>query len=250
MPRRLSALLALFLGGALTACAGGGSGTAAPSGSPSQSSSPSPSPSPVDVTVAGPPAAAKINLQAADLPADFKASPAADEDSAEDEAAGKELSACVGQPFAESLVSEVSDDFVKGEEFSVLEYASQVEFYADEAVVAADLMVSQGDKIGACLSRQFTKEIKANVEGVKLSPIVVTRLAPVAQGADGAFGLRFSTKAIGPKQSIPFTFDVLGFAKDRTEVSLTVSAFGAKPNDVERDALFAKLVERGLANAL
>jgi hypothetical protein len=33
-------------------------------------------------------------------------------------------------------------------------------------------------------------------------------------------------------------------------VSLTVAALGAKPNDVERDALFAKLVERGVANAL
>jgi hypothetical protein len=204
----------------------------------------------VDVTVAGPAAAAKINLQTDDLPAGFTTSPAADGESAEDEAAEKELSACVGQPFAESLVSEVSDDFAKGAEGPVLEYASQVEFYADETVVAADLLVYQGDKIGECLSRQFTKEIKANAEGVKFSPIVVTRLTPVAEGADGAFGLRFSTKGTSQGQSIPFTFDVLGFAKDRTEVSLTVAAFGAKPNDVERDALFAKLVERGVANAL
>lgn len=250
MTRRLSALLALSLAGALTACGGGESGTASPSGSPSTSLSPSPSPSPVDVTAAGPSAAAKINLQAADLPAGFTTSPAADEDSAEDEAADKELNACLGQPVSESLASEVSDDFVKGEDFPTIEYASQVDFFADEAKVAADLMAYQGDKIGECLSRGLNKEIKANAEGVKFSPVVVTRLAPVAEGADGAFGLRFSTKATGPKQTIPFTVDILGFGKDRTEVSLTVLAFGAKPNEVERDALFAKLVERGLANAL
>jgi hypothetical protein len=167
----------------------------------------------VDVAVAGPPAAAKINLQTADLPAGFTTSPAADGEFAEDEAVEKELGACVGQPFAESLVSEGSDDFVKGVEFPVLEYASLVEFFADEAVVAADLMVFQGDKIGDCLSRQFTKELKADAEGVKFSPIMVTRLTPVAEGADGAFGLRLSTKGTDQGESISFTFDAWGSSR-------------------------------------
>ena len=258
MNRGTPALLAVSLTVLLSACSGGDGTTAAPapsvsmspSASPSASPSPSPSPSPVDVKAAGVAAAGKINLQTDDLPAGFRTSPASDAASAENAKAEKEIATCIGIPYVQPAVSEPSDDFVKGADFPTLQYGSKVDFYTEKAAVAADLAAVQGEKAAGCFAKQFKKELTAGAAGVTFTPVVTTRFTPVAAGSDGAFGLRFTSTGKVSGQSIPFTLDILGFVKDRTEVTLAVIAAGAKTNDAERDALFAKLVERGVANAL
>lgn len=253
MTRGTPTLLALCLA-LVSACSGDDgdrSGGAAPSASAGgASSAPAGDAPPLSGALpsAGPAAAAKINLKVADLPEGFLPAPAPDPDSEEEQASARSIAACVGLPYVEPVLSEVSENFSMGAGFSILQYASQIEFYADQATVRADLEANLGEKVGGCLAEQFQAQLANDGSGEIYEPIVVTRLTPAAPGADGAFGLRFTTRSTGQKTS--FTYDVLGFSKDRTEVTLTTLAFDTATNDADRDALFATLVQRGVANAL
>lgn len=250
MTRGTPVLLALCLTVLLAACSNSEDGAASPSrsASPLASSSPPPASPPVDVAVAGPPAAARINLQPADLPKGFSTDPATAE-SAEAEATGRAISACLGEPYREPALVEVSDDFVRGGDFPTLTYASQIEFYADKALVTAELAAYQGEKLGGCAAEQIQSDLAEDI-GVSFAPIVATRLPANVAGADGAFGLRFATRSTGEGQPVSFTLDLLGLTKGRTVVTLTALAFGVTTDDPERDALFATLAERGVARAL
>jgi hypothetical protein len=265
LTRGTPALLALCLTLLLAACSGDGDGgdasgrdgdgaalsaTSSPaSDAPTSASSPPPPPAspPADLFTSGPAAAERINLTVADVPDGFVPSPAPDPGSAEEEASARAVAACVGLPYVEPVVSAASENFSMGAGFSILQYASQIEFYADEATVAANLAANRGDKVGGCVAEQFQAELAGDGSGETYAPIVVTRLTPDAPGADGAFGLRFTTES---DQGTSFTYDVLGFTKDRTEVTLTTLAFDTPTDDADRDALFATLVERGVADAL
>lgn len=243
---RRTASLALCLVLPLAACGGGGDDeTAQASGSPSPSAtsaSPSPSPS-LDPKAAGAAAAAAINLKAADLPAGFTPTPA-DETAADEDASDAQLATCVGIPDTQPVTEVPSDDFTKGQDLPTLTYSSSVEVFADPTVVRTELAAFQGDELGPCLSKLFAKEIASGADGVTFSKPVVTRLTPAATGTDGAFGVKVTTTGKADGQSIPFTFEVLGYAKGRTEVTLTVLAAGTRTVDAERDALFATLVDR------
>jgi hypothetical protein len=254
LTRGTPGLLALCLALLLTACSGGdgdGGDASGRGGDASASDIPAPAPTlaspPADLFAAGPAAAERINLTVADVPDGFVPSPAPDPGSAEEEASARAVAACVGLPYVEPVVSAASENFSMGAGFSILQYASQIEFYADEATVAANLAANRGAKVGGCVAEQFQAELAGDGSGETYAPIVVTRLTPDAPGADGAFGLRFTTES---DQGTSFTYDVLGFTKDRTEVTLTTLAFDAPTDDTDRDALFATLVQRGVANAL
>ncbi len=256
MTRGTPAVLALCLALLLAACSGDGDGggdSAAPSASaggataPPASEAPTPASPPADLFTAGPAAAERINLTVADVPDAFMSSPAPDPGSAAEEESARAVAACVGLPYVEPVVSAASENFSKGAGFSILQYASQIEFYASEVTVAADLAANRGDKVGGCVAEQFQAELAADGSGETYAPIVVTRLIPDAPGADGAFGLRLTSKS---DQGTSFTYDVLGFTKGRTEVTLTTLAFDTPTDDADRDALFATLVQRGVANAL
>jgi Ca2+/Na+ antiporter len=96
----------------------------------------------------------------------------------------------------------------------------------------------------------FQDIVTAQADGVEFEEPKVSRLTPTATGADGSFGFRVTTAVTAEGQSIPFTLDLLAFGKDRTTVGLSVFGVGTSVPEAERDALFAKLVERGTANAL
>lgn len=247
MKRALPALLALSLIALVTACSGGdGAATAASSAAPS--GSPPASPSPVDLKIAGGAAAEKINLQSADLLPGFATSP---DSEGEGGFVTEETTACIGIPLVEPVVSKSSADFTKGVNAQTVQYFSGVDFYAVEGQLAAKLSALQGPKADDCLAKELKKELIEGVGGeLTLSRVVVTRFSPAAPGADGSFGMRFTITGKARGQSIPFTVDILGFNKGRTEVSLFVIAVGQNLPTAERDALFAKLVSRGVLNAL
>lgn len=271
MTRGTPVLLALCLTLLLSACSGaddaaddaadggandgaGGNGSAVSSSPPSASAGSAPPsassapPPPVDLAAVGPAAATRINLQIEDLPEGFVASPPVDPGAAVEEAASRKVAECVGLPYVKPAVLEPSESFTAGSDFPILQYISQVEFYTDEATVMADQAANEGEKVGGCVAKQFQQQLAGSGSGDSYDPIVVTRLNPQAPGADGAFGLRFATTSTDG--ATEFTYDVLGFSKDRTEITLNALAFGIPPNDSQRDALFADLVKRGVANAL
>jgi hypothetical protein len=234
----------LAIAAVLTATAGCGG-----SSSPSASSTPPGVPKPAALSSPETSAAAaKINLVAADLPG-FKASPADDEEDAQEKQAEKELAKCVGAPNAESDSNFSSDDFTQGQGLPSLTVSSEVAFEADPAEVKQDSAAFKSAKAPACLQAYLRKAIAAGAQGATLNTPAITRLNPAAAG-DATYGFRMVTGVDTGGQKIPITFDLLGVAKGRTEVTLSFACVGAALPEAQRDALFAKLAARTEANAL
>ncbi|MDT7571925.1 MAG: hypothetical protein QOE05_2099 [Actinomycetota bacterium] len=250
-PSRLPSLLAVAA--VLTAAACGGSSGSGGSGGPGATSSkaadsPKPAPLTSPSTAA---AAAKINLQAADLPG-FKATPADDssDDDAEEKKAEEELAKCVGATKVDADATYSSDDFSKGESLPSLTISSEVDFNTDAEVVKKDLAGFQSDKATSCLQKFVREALASATEGATLIAPTVTRLTPPATGTDATFGFHMATGVAAGGQKIPISFDILGLAKDRTEVTLLMVGAGTAVPEAQRDALFAKLAARAEANAL
>lgn len=217
---------------------------------PTAGSSPSAAPSPAPLTTPGTTtAASKINLTAADLPG-YTASPPDETQDAATEAAEDAFTRCVGASTAEPVADFSSDDFTKGEQLPAVNVSSEVAFVADPAQVKQDLQAFASDKANDCIATFVQQAIGEGEEGLTFTAPEVSRLTPTAQGVDGAFGFRVVLEAQAEGQTIPFTFDLLAYGKARTEVTLLVLGVGTSVPEAERDALFAKLVERGTANAL
>lgn len=243
---RIPSLLAAASLLALAACGGSSS----PSATSSEAAD---SPKPVPLTSpAAAAAAAKINLQAADLPG-FKATPSddsGDDDDAEEKKAEEELAKCVGGPKVDADSTYSSDDFSKGQDLPSLTISSEVDFNTDADVVKRDLAGFQSAKAPACVQTFVQKALASGAEGATLITPTVTRLTPAAAGTDGTFGFRLATGVAAGGQKIPITFEILGLAKGRTEVTLLLVGAGTAVPEAQRDALFAKLAGRAAANAL
>ena len=228
---------------AATACDGARTqpgGSAAPRAAASETSGPSksPSPSPSRAPTAAPvsaaeaaAAAAKINLTGSDVPG-FATSPAVEPDAASDRAFDDYVD-CLGGFKPVHDVS--SDDFSSGP----LQLSSNVSVFADEQTVREDLAALAEDKALGCTANYITAATGSPAGAPEPD---VTRLSPSAPGADGTYG--FSVK-----QSDAL-FQVLGFARGRTEVSLILIAADGDVDEKQRNRLFALLVQRGVANAL
>jgi hypothetical protein len=241
---RLSSLAVVAVLG-LTACGGSSTPSSSAQKSPA-ATSPAPAPLTSPATTA---AAAKINLTAADLPG-FKASPADNSKDSAETKAEKGFDRCVGASTADPAADVTSDDFNKGTGLPMLTISSDVSFVTDPAVVKSDLAAFKGAKASGCVSTFFAEAVGQAASGVKFATPTVTPLSPAAPGGDGTFGFRVTSSASAGGQSIPVTFDILAFGKGRTEVSLNVIAVGTTVPDAQRDALFAKLVQRAGTNAL
>ena len=238
-PSRVSTAVVAAAFALTTAACGGDSGGGASSATPSAAPAPLTSP---DATAA----AGKINLQTGDLPG-YTVSPP-DEPDTEEKQAEVAFAQCVGATFIDPFATISSDNFTKGELPSV-EVASEVSFVDDAGKVKQDLAAFSSDKTPGCVTT-FFKTALGTEEGVTFSEPQVTQLTPQAEGVDGAFGLRLTSSAEAEGQRIPFTFDLLGYGKGRTEVTLLAFGVGTSLQETERDALFATLVERGRDNAL
>jgi hypothetical protein len=243
-PRRRTALLAAAALLALAGC-GGSSSPSATSTKAGASKAPSPLSSPATAAVA-----TKINLQAADLPG-YKATPSdpSSAKDAEEKKAEAGLAKCVGAPNVDAAADYSSDDFSKGDALPSVTISSQVSFN-DAETVAKDLAGFQSAKAPACLQKFVGQVLATATEGATLVPPTVTRLTPPSTGSDASFGFRMATGVEGGGQKIPITFDILGLAKGRTEVTLLLVGAGTGIPDAQRDALFATLAKRMDANAL
>ena len=249
-PRTRVVLTATVLALATAGCGGDSDPASAPSGAASSSPSPSASPTPGPVTSADASAAAtKINLTAADL-SGYTATPPDETTQAGTEAAEDALATCVGATTTDPVADFSSDDFTKGMELPALTVSSSATFSKDAAEVKQDIEAFNGPKAESCVVTFFKDVLTASAEGLPFEEPKVTRLTPTAPGTDGSFGFRITTSAEAEGQKIPFTFDLLAFGKARTGVALSVFGVGTGLAEGERDALFAKLVERGTANAL
>ena len=262
LPRTSTALATAALVLSTAACGGGG-GSAAPAGSSSAAPStsapaaaaPAPSsasPSAAAITKQSAQAAAdKINLQAADLPG-FSAAPPENTDSKELEKLENDLAKCLGASTEDPLQEIASDDFTKGSELPVLVVSSGVSFVDDPERVRQDLAALEGDKARDCLAK-FTKKTftqAAGGAGVTFSDPEVEELSPAGAAGVETFGFTVTSKAQAQGESVPFTLTLLGAGKQRTETSLFMLGVGTEVPAGQRDALFAKLVERTSASAL
>ncbi len=259
LPRTSTALATAALVLSTAACGGGG-GTAAPTSSSSAALStsaapPAPSsapPSAAAITEQSAEAAAdKINLQAADLPG-FQAVPSDDTDSKELDKLEDEMAKCLGASTEDPLQEVVSDDFAKGSQLPALLASSSVAFVDDPERVRQDVAALKSDKGPDCLAT-FTKRIftqAAGGAGVKFSDPAVEELTPAGAPGVETFGFTVTSKAQAQGQSVPFTLTLLGAGTQRTETSLFMLGVGTEVPADQRDALFAKLVERTSANAL
>lgn len=255
LPRTSTALAnaALVLS---TAACGGGGGTAAPASSSSaalntSAAPPAPSSAAAITEQSAEAAAGKIKLQAADLPG-FQAVPSDDTDSKELDKLEDEMAKCLGASTEDPLQEVVSDDFAKGSQLPALLASSSVAFVDDPERVRQDVAALKSDKGPDCLAT-FTKRIftqAAGGAGVKFSDPAVEELTPAGAPGVETFGFTVTSKAQAQGQSVPFTLTLLGAGTQRTETSLFMLGVGTEVPADQRDALFAKLVERTSANAL
>jgi hypothetical protein len=247
--RTRTALTAALLTLTTAACGGGDEPSPAPgaaSAAPSASASATPGPL---TTPEASSAASEINLTPADLPG-YTATPPDETTSTATEAAEDSLGTCVGASTAEPVADFASDDYAKGTDLPALNVSSNVNFVADPGQVTKDIAAFSAPKAEGCVATFFKDVISSSGDGLEFDEPKVTRLTPSAPGTDGAFGFRVETAAQAEGQTIPFTLDLLAFGKARTSVGLIVFGVGTSVPEAERDALFAKLVERGSANAL
>ncbi len=206
-------------------------------------------PSPV-TSASGQAAAAKINLTAADLPG-YTATPS-DQTEADDSEQEKASDACIGASPTEPVAKFASDDFDKGTDVPSIQFASNVSFSADAATTKSDLAAYSSDKASTCLSTFAADIFKSLGEGsaITFATPEVTKLTPTATGVDGAFGYSITAAATAQGAKIPFTIEILGAGKGRTQLSLTAFAIGTSVPAAQRDELFATLLMRTSENAL
>lgn len=201
-------------------------------------------------SASGQAAAGKINLAAADLPG-YAATPP-DETVAESDAQEDAADACIGASTTEPVAKFASDDFAKGVDLPLVQFASEVSFSADATTTKSDLAAYSSDKAGNCLTT-FAADVFKTIgkgSGIRFATPEVKKLTPTATGVDGAFGYSITATATAQGQKIPFTIEILGAGKSRTQLTLTAFAVGTSVPAEQRDALFATLQQRTSANAL
>lgn len=262
LPRPSTALAAAALVLSTAACGGGG-GTAAPAGSAAPgTSAAAPAPSGAAPSSAAPDAATitqqsaeaaagKINLQAADLPG-FTATPAEDTDREAVDELEDEMAECLGTSTEDPVQEVASDDFTKGAELPALFASSAVAFVDDPERVRQDVAALESDKAPDCIAT-FTRKVFAQTaggSGVKVARPEVEELSPPGAAGVETFGFTVTSELRAQGQSVPVTFSLLGAGTKRTESSLIMLGLGTDVPEEQRDALFAKLVERTSANAL
>lgn len=200
-------------------------------------------------------AAAAINLKASDLP-DFKAEPADDSGDNSTDKEEKALGVCVGiadMSDANDVADESSDDFSKGEEPNLLTVSSSVTVAKSAAKAKAELKAFQSDKATACVQTFVSDVFKAQVgetPGVTFENVTVSSLHPEAGGVDGAFGYLVNASVTAQGVGFPFSMSIEGALKDHTELTLMAFSIGTPLGASERDALWAKLLDRLKASAV
>lgn len=230
----------------LTSACGGSSGS---SGSPAKDTAPTK----VQATAA----AKAINLVQADVGADFKSTPADNSEDSENEDL-KEIATCLGVDEKElgaedSIVDLSSDDFAKGQPPSGVQVGSEVEVVASTAVAKKQLAVFNNAKTPDCLKKSFEKTFKDEIgstPGLTLGTMTIEKIDVDSDDTDGAFGFAIGLPVNGPGITINVSVDIIGFLKKHTEVTLMTTSYGEAFASSDRDALYAKLVERAKTSAV
>lgn len=243
-PRLRKALLVGLL--VLSAgCTGDDAGTSAGAGASSGPASSPPAPAPADSAAA----AAKINLTPADLPG-FVPPPPEQVRATGRSSVEQELARCLGGSTQRPVAYSSSGTFVDPD--GGTRVSSAVAVLADPAQVEQDVASFSGEASTRCLGAFMTDLVKAGAGQAAgaFAPPGVTRVMLSGPGADGAYGVRLTTDASVSGQRVPFTVDLLGVGKGRIRTTLLAGGVGTGLPDDQRSDLFAKLVERTVANPL
>lgn len=241
MSKLLRVGVALAATVAVTAC-GGGSG----SGSSSGSTDTAPS------TSAATAAATAINLVKADLPG-YNATP--HDSSSDSDPDNVAFASCVGAsaPNSGDVVDLYSEDFEKGTQLDSKQVSSEVTVVKSQSTARKDLKAFQGDKTKTCLEtfvgKLLTKQA-GEASGVTFATPTISRLDPQGAGTDGTFGYSVTTTAKAAGLSLPFEITIQGLLVKHTGTQLTTLSVGGPFPAADRDALFAKLVERSKSSAV
>jgi hypothetical protein len=198
-------------------------------------------------------AAAGINLQTADLPAGYTGAPHdSSSDSSSDDAA---FATCAGAspPNGQDVADEYSQDFSKGQQIDMSQVSSEVDVVKSASTAKQDLAAFQSDKTTACLATFVTKLVTrqaGGTPGVTFDTPKVSKVPVKADGTEGGFGytVRLDAKASG--LTIPFEISIRSFLVKHSEISLTTLSLGHPFPASDRDALFAKLLERAKKSAV
>jgi hypothetical protein len=246
-------LVAMTIGGGVTACGGGGGGGGGSHAS-SVAASSAPSASLASTTTTAPPAtsttttdvgalttqAKAINFTAADLPTGWTSSPSDNQSSAAEDA---KVAACAGAPSPASvhLADVSSDDFSSGG----LDVTSDVTVVRTAQLAQQDLAAIRSDRALACFRQLFPELAKTGAPAnTQITVDSVDRL-PVASYGDGSFGYRLAFTVQAPAAgTVHGVGDLIGFLHNRIEVGGNFLAIDAPfPASLEQ-ALMAKLVAR------
>lgn len=189
----------------------------------------------------------QINLTSADVPG-FTSSP--NPETASDKQGGAQLAACAGGvPPSKNIVDINSPNFSAGSGLTQTQTSSNVVVLPSSALVQQNLTALTSAKGHACLNTFVSNELsKSTSSGVTFNSGTITTLPTSTAGTDGGFGIRFIVSASAQGVHIPFYLDVLGFAKNSTEVELEALGI-SKPFPATQEAhLYSLLVSRADAH--
>lgn len=189
----------------------------------------------------------QINLTSADVPG-YSSSPNAE--SAADKQSGAQLAACAGGvPPSKNIADVNSPNFSAGSGLTQMQTSSNVVVLPSSALVQQNLKALTSAKGHACLNTFVSNELsKSTSAGVTFNSGTITSLPTSTAGTDGGFGIRFIISAAAQGVHIPFYLDVLGFAKNSTEVELEALGISKPFPAAEESHLYSLLVSRADAH--
>jgi hypothetical protein len=204
-------------------------------------------------TATGTKAATAINLKAADLPSDWKSTPADNSNNSAD-STDKKIATCLGLASSDTkdVVDVNSDSFAKGAPPQGTQVNSEVEVVATLAQATRLRKAFSGDKAQGCLKTVYSEEAKTqagSTPGLTIgAPTVTQKSGP--SGTDGGFQFDILIPVTSQGVTLKVNASIIGFFVKHTEVTLQTTTIGTAATDYDPSAVAKKLVDRTRANAV
>ena len=192
-----------------------------------------------------------VNLQASDIPEASKARRLSRSSSARERVESRQCDRLV--PHVQQLAGVSSGRLKRGSELEVEEFTSAVEVVSDPHALAAEFAALRSSAPRTCEARVFTRYFSTKaIREAHWERFTSSSLPISAPGAQATFGLRISgaLDLSFSEVSVPFYFDVFGFAVGPAQVVLTTgSATQPVPHATEQEVV-TLLLARAKAHAL
>jgi hypothetical protein len=258
--RTIALMAAVTATGALAAGCGSGGGSSTGSGSGSSAAgAPAAGSAPIAGTsIAKARAVAyahAVNLGAADVPASSVVKP--EGEAKAPTAAGVEFARCTGGVNPERRIADIhSPTFRITGTYERERVRSGVEVMPTAALAAQSNTATRSVRGRACLARLLARtSAERGVEALPHGPISVSSLPNQLPGADGSFGLRIATTAIGRSlqgaQTRTHVYtDLFGFVSGAAEINLTATGIARPVPSATEQRLLSLLFSRAQAHKL